>query len=73
MIRQMPRMEALYSKWGAFKAQIKALQADPSTIKPANEVCGGSQDAVRISRLGQLKTLVCEAMREGVSEIREMA
>jgi len=36
-------------------------------------MCGGSLDPVRIFKPGQLKRMVCEVMREGVTGSREIA
>lgn len=69
----MPGMEALYTKREELRAQIKAIEADIRTIERAIEMCGGSLGPVRIFKRGQLKRLVCEAMREGVTGNREIA
>lgn len=69
----MAGMEALYTKRDELRAQIKVIEADIRTIERAIEMCGGSLGPVRIFKRGQLKRLVCDAMREGAEGNRDIA
>lgn len=69
----MPGMKALLKKRDELRETIKTARADLRTIEAAIKVMDPEAGPVRIFGRGQLKRLVCEAMREGVTGNREIA
>ncbi|WP_417495537.1 hypothetical protein [Maricaulis sp.] len=61
----MPGMKALHQKRDELRAIIKSAQADLRTIEAAIRVMGGNAAPTQLFARGQLKALVCDAMRAG--------
>ncbi|WP_022697194.1 hypothetical protein [Euryhalocaulis caribicus] len=66
-------MKALEKKRDELRAEIKALRADLKTVEAAIRIMGGDTSPQRIFKRGQLKRLVCDAMREGAESNRDIA
>lgn len=69
----MPGMKSLLKKRDELRATIKSAQADLRIIEAAIKVIDPEAGPVRLFGRGQLKRLVCEAIRAGHEGNREIA
>lgn len=66
-------MKALLTKRDELRATIKSAQSDLRTLEAAIRIMGGDIARIQLFARGQLKALVCDAMRAGAEGNRAIA
>ncbi|WP_417494391.1 hypothetical protein [Maricaulis sp.] len=66
-------MKALLTKRDELRATIKSAQSDLRAIEAAIRIMGGEAPRTQLFARGQLKALVCDAMRAGAEGNRAIA